>query len=92
MKQLTYIMVKPEFAENPEIIELVKKESIFEDNELIEIAGYRMRSVLDSVLKDVDLNSIKTYGAFIDQGYIMTSEVVYSCDVSEPREFFLNEK
>ncbi len=73
-------------------LELVKKESIFEDNELIEIAGYRMRSVLDSVLKDVDLNSIKTYGAFIDQGYIMTSEVVYSCDVSEPREFFLNEK
>lgn len=27
MKQLTYIMVKPEFAEKPEVIELVKKEA-----------------------------------------------------------------
>ena len=27
MKQLTYIMVKPEFAEMPEVIELVKKEA-----------------------------------------------------------------
>ena len=28
MKQLTYIMVKPEFAEKPEVIELVKKEAV----------------------------------------------------------------
>ena len=28
MKQLTYIMVKPEFAEMPDVIELVKKEAI----------------------------------------------------------------
>lgn len=27
MKELTYIMVKPEFAEKPEVIELVKKEA-----------------------------------------------------------------
>ena len=27
MKQLTYIMVKPEFAENQEVIDLVKKEA-----------------------------------------------------------------
>ena len=27
MKQLTYIMVKPEFAEKQDVIELVKKEA-----------------------------------------------------------------
>lgn len=62
------------------------------DDELIKEASYLMASLLREKMLAAELNSIKTYGGFTDEGYEMTSELVYSCIVSETVEFFIDEK
>lgn len=57
------------------------------DDDLVREAQYKMNSLLQQELIDVNLNSIRTYGNFTNEGYEMTSEVIYSCDVSESVEF-----
>lgn len=80
-----------------EIIRQYKVFSSFEDyeasdEELIQKASYQMRAIMHNMLHDVSLNSLKTYGEFMDEGYTMISEVVYSCNVANDIEFFLEEK
>ncbi len=62
------------------------------DEELVREASHKMTALVHDKLSDVDLNSIKTYGRFTDEGYEMISELVYSCSVSETAEFFVDEK
>ena len=60
------------------------------DEELVSEASYKMTALVHDKLLGVDLNSIKTYGRFTDEGYEMISELVYSCSVSESVEFFVD--
>ena len=81
-------------------IEVIRQYKVFSsfqeyessDEELIQNASYQMRAIMHNMLHDVNLNSLKTYGEFTDSGYIMISEVVYSCNVTSDIEFFLEEK
>ena len=73
-------------------IEYEEKAYTVSDDGLIGEASYIMTSFLRKELLAAELNSIKTYGGFTDEGYEMTSEVVYSCNVSETVEFFVDEK
>ena len=60
------------------------------DEGLVNEAQYRMNNLLQSELADVHLNSIRTYGDFTDSGYVIISELIYTCDVSESVEFTVN--
>ena len=86
------------FNARPLPVEVIKQykitssrmESVVNDNELVESASYQMREMINRVVRDVNLNSIRTFGTFTEQGYIMYSEIVYSCEISENVEFFLD--
>ena len=58
-----------------------------ESDDLVREAQYKMSILLQNELIDVNLNSIRTYGDFTDEGYEMVSEIIYSSDVSESIEF-----
>ena len=62
------------------------------DEDLVREASAKMTVLVNNKLRGVDLNSIKTYGRFTDEGYEMTSLLIYSCSVSETVEFFVDEK
>ena len=64
--------------------------SYYTDNELIEIAKQRMDSLLVSTLFDADLIAIKTVGNFTNEGYYLFSELVFTKDVGEVKEFNVN--
>ena len=60
------------------------------DDELVREARYKMENTLQTLLKNVHLNSIKTYGDFTNEGYEMVSDVIYTCDVSESIELLVD--
>jgi sporulation protein YqfD len=60
------------------------------DEGLVNESQYRMNNLLQSELSNVHLNSIRTYGDFTDTGYVIISELVYTCDVSESVKFTVN--
>ena len=62
------------------------------DEDLVREASAKMTVLVNNKLRGVDLNSIKTYGRFTDEGYEMTSLLIYSCSVAETVEFFVDEK
>jgi similar to stage IV sporulation protein len=62
------------------------------DDDLIASASELMRQKIEHILADVRLNSIKTYGNFTEEGYVMYTEMVYLCDVCEDAEFFISEE
>ncbi len=53
------------------------------DDDMILLASQKMRALVQKTLENVELNSIKTRGNFSDEGYIMSTEIIYSCDVCE---------
>ena len=62
------------------------------DEDMVREASAKMTVLVNNKLRGVDLNSIKTYGRFTDEGYEMTSLLIYSCSVVETVEFFVDEK
>lgn len=62
------------------------------DEDMVREASAKMTVLVNDKLRGVDLNSIKTYGRFTDEGYEMTSLLIYSCSVAETVEFFVDEK
>ena len=62
------------------------------DEDMVREASAKMTVLVNNKLRGVDLNSIKTYGRFTDEGYEMTSLLIYSCSVAETVEFFVDEK
>ena len=63
---------------------------VLSDDELISDTEYKMMALLHDSLIGVNLNSIKTYGDFTENGYVMISEIIYTCDISERVEFSLD--
>ena len=61
------------------------------DDDLVSLAGELMRQRIEGILSDVRLKSIKTNGSFTDEGYVMTTDMVYLCDVCEDVEFIVSE-
>lgn len=61
------------------------------DDDLVSLAGELMRQRIEGILADVRLKSIKTNGSFTDEGYVMTTDMVYLCDVCEDVEFIVSE-
>ena len=61
------------------------------DDELVNLASYRLSALLYKELSDVDLCSIRTFGEFTDQGYTMRYEFVYSCSVGKEVPIYLEE-
>jgi len=57
------------------------------DTELTAIARQRMNALLAKSLAASDLIGIKSEGRFTDDGYSMTSRVVFLCEVGEVLEF-----
>ena len=66
--------------------------TIIKDDQLVELASFRLNSLLYSVLSDVDLCSIKTYGDFTDRGYMMQCDFVYTCSVARRVPINMEEK
>ena len=65
---------------------------VLSDDELISDTEYKMMALLHDSLIGVNLNSIKTYGDFTENGYVMISEIIYTCDISERVEFSLGDR
>ena len=63
----------------------------FSDDDLVSFASELMRQRIEGILADVRLNSIKTYANFTDEGYVMSTDLVYLCDVCEDVQFFVSE-
>lgn len=61
------------------------------DDELISLAAQRLYSLLHKELSDVDLCSMKTFGEFTEQGYLMGCDFVYSCSVAQKVPVYLEE-
>ena len=62
------------------------------DDELINLATYRINAMLYKALSDVDLCGLKTYGDFLDSGYIMRCEYIYTCNVAKEIPIYIKEK
>ena len=63
----------------------------FSDDDLVSFASELMRQRIEGILANVRLNSIKTYANFTDEGYVMSTDLVYLCDVCEDVQFFVSE-
>lgn len=53
------------------------------DAQMTELALSELRSITEKFLLDAELIKLKTYGEFGENGYILTSEVVYALDIGE---------
>ena len=73
-------------------LECVDNHYMATDEDMVREASAKMTVLIHNKLQGVDLNSIRTYGRYTDEGYEMTSELVYSCSVAEAVEFFVDEK
>jgi sporulation protein YqfD len=82
----------PIFIEKQYTVEYEYSSYDLHDDDLIASASELMRQKIEHILADVRLNSIKTYGNFTDEGYVMHTEMVYLCDVCEDAEFFISEE
>jgi len=58
----------------------------YSDEELVRVASARLSSALAEKLLDSDLLKRKTYGAFNENGYSISSDIVYLTAVSEEKE------
>ena len=65
---------------------------IASDDELINLATYRINAMLYKALFDVDLCSLKTYGEFSDSGYTMRCDFIYTCNVAKEIPIYIEEK
>ena len=54
---------------------------------MIRIASSRMREGLISELKDKNLLKLRTYGAFSEGNYVLTTEYVASSEIGETFKF-----
>ena len=59
------------------------------DEELVRIATERLNFLTTSKLESSDLLRIRTDGAFTDDGYLMTSDIVFLSNVGEIGEFVI---
>jgi hypothetical protein len=82
----------PIFIEKQYTVEYEYASYDLHDDDLIASASELMRQEIEHILADVRLNSIKTYGNFTEEGYVMYTEMVYLCDVCEDAEFFISEE
>ncbi len=64
-----------------------KSEASYTDTELVEIASSRLSSKLHLALLSSDLMKIKTYGEYTDDGYRMSSDILYSTDIGKEAPF-----
>ena len=72
---------------------LMKSESLtvnYTDDELVNIASKRLNSLTASRLESADLLRIKTDGEFTDEGYIISSDIVYLSEVGESAKLNVN--
>lgn len=69
------------------LVESVREEIEYTDEELVSLAAERLNALTVSRLSSSDLLRIKTYGEFCIDGYIMTSEIVFLSDVGALCEF-----
>lgn len=70
------------YAEIKEIEEME-----YSDDELVAVASNRLNSEVVTRLHGADLEKIRTYGTFVDEGYTMYSELVFSLEVGKTYEF-----
>ena len=63
------------------------EEKIYSDNELVDVTSRRLEAATHSRLVGADLLRARTYGEFTDNGYRMTSELVFLADVGSEVEF-----
>ena len=66
--------------------ERTEKPREYTDAELVAVASGRLEARLAVMLSDCDLLSRKTYGHFTEQGYRMSSDVVYLTEVGTETE------
>ena len=59
----------------------------YTDEELVRIATERLNAVTASRLASSDLIRIRTEGEFTDDGYLMSSDIVFLSDVGVSGEF-----
>ena len=62
-------------------------ERSYTEDEMIRIASSRMREGLISELKDKNLLKLRTYGAFSEGNYVLTTEYVASSEIGETFKF-----
>lgn len=65
------------------IMEYASDEVFYTDEELVKIACDRLMALTASRLEGADLLKIKTAGDFTDEGYSISSDIVFLCEVSE---------
>lgn len=65
------------------IPEYANESGVYTDEELVSIASDRLMSLMASRLEMADLLKIKTIGDFTEEGYVISTNVVYLSDVSE---------
>ena len=63
------------------------RSSSYTDEELVEIGKQRMDGLLASSLLNADLISIKSEGVLSSESYYLTSDIVFTTDVGEIKEF-----
>lgn len=51
------------------------------EDEMVSIAAQELNAKLASELADADVLKLRTYGSFTEEGYILTTEVVYSASI-----------
>ena len=56
---------------------------VYTDDQLVDIASERLMSLIALRLENADLIKLRTNGAFTDNGYNMSTEILFLCDVSE---------
>ena len=62
-------------------------EAFYSDEELIKIASTRLDALTASRLYFSDLLKIKSQGQFTENGYLISSDIIYLSEVTERREF-----
>lgn len=70
--------------------EKVENEVSYDEAKIVSIASVRLASLRQMKLANYELCKIKTYGAFSDSGYKMSSDVTYIRNIGEEKYFFFN--
>lgn len=69
------------------IPEYITEEAVYSDEELVQIASSRLDALTAARLSTSDLLRIRSYGEFTDNGYVISSDIVFLSEVSQTTEF-----
>ena len=80
----------PVFLEKQYSVKYKNETQELSDDDLVLRARELMQLQIEDILAQVRLNSIKTYGNFTDKGYVMSTDMVYLCDVGNEVSFSIS--